>query len=236
MPEPGRVKTRLLGPLTPAQAAAIHRACLADTVGHVARVPGCWKSLRVAAGPDEARELAAALELDRTWQVGVQRGRNLGARLEGAFRSFSRPGYGRVVVVGTDTPWMGTERILSALELLNTTDAVLGPTADGGYYLVGARRLVPAMFRNIPWGTSQVFERTVGALERAHASYRLLPRDFDLDRPEDLARAAALLRKDETRAPALAQVLKKLQGESVSRSSRRRAPARRRRTPPLGRA
>jgi len=236
MPEPGRVKTRLLTTLTPQQAAAIHRACLEDTVGHVARVPGCRKCLRVAAGLDEARKLAAALKLDGTWQVGAQRGRDLGARLEEAFESLFRAGYGRVVVVGTDTPWMGSERILRALELLNTADVVLGPTADGGYYLVSAQCVVPAMFRDIPWSTSQVFERTVRALEVAHASYRLLPRDFDLDRPEDLARATALLGENETRAPLLAQVLRKLRKESVSRSSRRRARARRSKTRRPGRA
>ena len=236
VPAPGRVKTRLLGQLTAQQAAAIHRACLKDTAREVARLPGCRKCLRVAAGLDPARELAAALELDQTWQVGVQRGRDLGARLHDAFASLLRAGYGRVVIVGTDTPWMGRERILLALDWLNTADVVLGPAADGGYYLVGARRLVPQMFRGIPWSTSRVVGLTVGALERARVSYRLLPRDFDLDRQEDLARAAGLLRADQTRAPALARLLKRLKWDSLSGSSRRPAPARRSKTRRPGQA
>ena len=227
VPEPGKVKTRLLGRLTIQQAAAVHRACLEDTVTQVARVPGCRKSLCVAAGLDQAKRLAAALQLDGRWQVSTQRGRDLGARMGAAFEAFFRSGYGRVVIVGTDTPWMGHERILRAFAWLHTADVVLGPCADGGYYLVGARRLEPQVFRDIPWGTSQVFARTIGALQKSGLSFRLLPRDFDLDRPEDLARAAALLGAREARAPALAKLMKKLKFNLVSRSSRRRAPARR---------
>jgi uncharacterized protein len=230
VPEPGRVKTRLLSRLTGQQAAGVHRACLEDTVRQVAHVPGCQKCLQVAAGSDKARRLAAALELDRRWQVTPQRGRDLGARMRHAFASFFRADYTPVVIVGTDTPWMGSERILRALDLLDTADVVLGPSRDGGYYLVGARRLVPQMFRSIPWGTSQVFRRTICALEKARVSYRLLPRDFDLDRPEDLARAARLLREKKTGAPALARLLKRWKADSVSRSSRRRARARRSKT------
>ncbi len=221
VPEPGRVKTRLLGALAPREAAEVHRACLADTTAGVAGVPGCRKWLLVAAGVDAARELAATLKLERPWQVGVQRGRDLGERLEHAFASLSGAGYRRVVIVGTDTPWMGSRRIARALGLLEVSDIVLGPSTDGGYYLVGARRLYPQMFRNIPWSTSQVFHQTLGALEKARVSYGLLPRDFDLDRPEDLQRAAELLRGDATRAPALARLLKKFSRRMVSRSSRR---------------
>lgn len=227
VPEPGGVKTRLLATVLPQQAAEIHRACLEDTVRHVARVPGRQKCLWVAARFDRARQLAATLRLNRRWRVGVQCGRSLGIRLQEAFKSFFRSGYRKVVIVGTDTPWLGSERIIRAIRLLNTADVVLGPTRDGGYYLVGARRLVPQMFRDIPWGTSQVFAMTLEALEKAHASYRLLPRDFDLDRPEDLERAAKLLRGNEARAPALARLLAKWSTDSVSRSSRHRGLARR---------
>ena len=230
VPEPGRVKTRLLPQLTPERAAEVHRACLEDTVRLVGRIPGSRKCLQVAAEFDRARQLAATLELDHQWQVAIQRGRDLGERLEETFRSLFRAGYRRVVIVGTDTPWMGAQRIRRALALLDTTDVVLGPCADGGYYLVGARRLYPQMFCNIPWSTSQVLSTTTRVLEKARASYGRLPRDFDLDRPEDLARAAEVLRRNETRAPALAKLLGNLLRRPVSRSSRRRPSARRNKT------
>lgn len=235
VPEPGRVKTRLLGALTPRQAAEAGRACLMDTILQVGRVPGCQPWLHVAAPLDRATELAASLRLDSRWRISVQRGRNLGERFHVAFDSLFRAGCRKVVCVGTDTPWMGSERIFRAMELLDSVDAVLGPSVDGGYYLVGARRLVPEIFRNIPWSTSEVLGTTLRAIERAGASYRLLPRDFDLDRPEDLVRAAALLREDAQRAPALAHFLEKLRWDSASRSNRRQPPARRRKTRRPGR-
>ncbi len=210
LPEPGRVKTRLLAALTPQQAADIYGACLEDTVRQVARVPGCRPWLHVAAPRDRALQLATTLQLDRRWRIGVQRGRDLGERFHLAFEGLFREGYEKVVIVGTDTPWMGSERITRAVELLNAADVVLGPSADGGYYLIGSRRLVPQMFRAIAWGTSQVFGMTIGALKKARASYCLLPRDFDLDRPEDLERAGELLRRSPHRAPALARLLANL--------------------------
>lgn len=236
LPEPGRVKTRLLGALSPEQAAEVHRACLEDTVAQVSRVPGCQRCLWVAARPNQARELARELALDREWRVEVQHGRNLGERLHRAFASLFQLGCRKVVVVGTDTPWMGRERILRALAWLDTADVVLGPTADGGYYLIGARRLVPQMFRRMPWSTSQVFEAALRALAKARASYRLLPRDFDLDRPEDLERAAQLLCRNAAGAPRLARRMNQLRAEMVSKSSRHRRPVRRSRKRRPGRA
>ncbi len=232
LPKPGRVKTRLLAVLAPQQAAEVHRRCLADTVALVSRVPRCQKCLRVAARLEQAHELATTVGLGHQWRVEVQRGRDLGERLYEAFDSFLKQGYRKIVVVGTDTPWMGGKRIIQALRLLGTADVVFGPTADGGYYLVGARRLVPQMFRCIPWSTSQVFRMTLRVLETQGASYRLLPRDFDLDRPEDLERVAGLLRRNAERAPSLAQWLNQSKWGSVSRSSRRQSrahPNRRRR-------
>ena len=208
IPEPGRVKTRLLSMLSPQRAADLHRACLQDTIATVSRVPGCRKSLRVAARFDRALELATALELNSRWRVGVQRGRDLGSRMRDGFECFFRSGFRKVLIVGTDTPWMGSERILRAIWMLNTSEVVLGPCTDGGYYLLGSRRLIPQLFQGIPWGTSQVLARTIRALERAGAGYRLLPRDFDLDRPGDYQRAAQMLHRDARRAPALARWIK----------------------------
>ena len=234
--EPGRVKTRLLAVLSAEQAASLHHACLEDTVRQVGRLRGCEPCLRVAGRPDAARELALALRLDGRWRVGVQRGRDFGERLQEAFAASFRAGSDKVVAVGTDTPWMGKRRILQALRLLDTADVVLGPCADGGYYLAGARRLVPQMFEQIPWGSARVFDSTLRAIQKARASYRLLPRDFDLDRPEDLERAGEFLRRNASRAPQLAEWMNQLREKPVSKSSRRRSPGRHRKTPRPGRA
>lgn len=233
LPVPGRVKTRLLAILSPRQAADLHRACLEDTIGLVDSIGGCRRFFDVAGSESEARQLSKQLQLGADWTVGMQRGRDLGARLKHTFENLFRRGMRRVVVIGTDTPWMGRERIRTALRLTNTADVVLGPAADGGYYLIAARRLVPAIFCGIPWGRSQVMAATLKALRASGTSFRLLPRDFDLDRPDDLCRAAETLRKKPERAPFLAGWLARR--EKTSRSSRLPGLGRRSRKRPPGR-
>lgn len=202
-PRPGHVKTRLRGRLTAQEAAEVHLACVKDTAAMVASVGGYRKWLLVAGRLGATQKLAQQALLSSRWRLGVQTGHDLGARLERAFRTHFEAGAKKVVVVGTDTPWMGPQRIVRAFQLLDAADVVIGPTEDGGYYLIGARRLVPEMFRGIRWGTETVSAQTLAALRRANASHRLLPRDFDLDRPEDLHRVARLLRRRKIRSPAL---------------------------------
>ena len=207
-PEPGSVKTRLIGELTPQQAAQLHRACLEDTAALVDSIPGCTHWLFLAGNAEKACEVFQGLRVSKRWRVGTQQGRDLGERMHSAIEDLLQRGTGKVVILGTDTPWMGRKRILEALRLLDFVDIVLGPAADGGYYLVAARRLVPQMFRGIPWSTSQVCSATRRALETSRTSFRLLAREFDLDRPEDLKKVAELLEANPAGAPALATWLR----------------------------
>lgn len=206
---PGRVKTRLIGPLSPSGAADIHRACLDDTLALTCSVEGTDPCVFFD-GPWQVMQQARAKKnLLPMRGVGVfsQLGRNLGERLENACRKLFGMGYRQAVIVGTDTPWMGEARIRMALAALNGADVVVGPCRDGGYYLVGAQRFVPELFREIPWGTREVLIATRRKLARSGVEVHLLPWDFDLDRPEDLRRAADLLGKQPWRAPALASLL-----------------------------
>ncbi|HEV3255153.1 MAG TPA: TIGR04282 family arsenosugar biosynthesis glycosyltransferase [Candidatus Acidoferrales bacterium] len=209
LPVAGRVKTRLLGALSPSQAAQVHRACLRDTVALLDAVPACSRWLMVAGSDEEARALAREMKLGAGWNAYAQFGRDLGARLERAMGRLFAMGMRRVVVVGTDAPWIGVQKLRQALRWLEADDVVIGPAADGGYYLVGARRPVEEIFRGIPWGSSQVMAATRRTLEKLRIRFRLLGRDFDLDRPADLARAAEMLRASPHRAPALAAWLAK---------------------------
>lgn len=203
-PVPGRVKSRLLGALSPSQAADVHRACLQDTLALLAAVPACSRWLMVAGSNQEAHVLAHEMGLGVGWHLGAQFGRNLGARLEHAMGRLFATGTRRVVVVGTDAPWIGPQRLHQALRWLQADDVVIGPAVDGGYYLVGARRPVGEIFRGVPWGRSQVMAATRRALEKSRIHFRLLRSDFDLDRPADLMRAKEMLRACPHRAPALA--------------------------------
>jgi rSAM/selenodomain-associated transferase 1 len=233
-PRPGKVKTRLLPALSPTDAATIHRACLADTLRSVAALRGAERWLLVAGSDGAARRLARRLRAGRGWRVAGQGRGDLGARLSRWFRRVAAGGPRRVIAVGADSPWIGAARIRRALAILKRQDVVLGPADDGGYYLIGASQWLPSLFREVDWGTGRVLRQTRWRTSRAGIRAGLLSRDFDLDRPADLRRAARLLRREPRRAPALARALKEL--GYLSGSSRHRQQDRRRRIRPPGRA
>jgi rSAM/selenodomain-associated transferase 1 len=207
-PVVGRVKTRLMGALSARQAAEVHAACAQDTVALVRAVPGAQKWLYVAADRAAARRMAAQLRIGANWKVVTQRGADLGERMRNAIDEQLRAGAAKVVIVGTDSPWMGRERIERALRLLDKTDIVLGPSEDGGYYLIAARQNVPALFSGVHWGTAKVFSETSRTLRATRTSFRLLQRDFDLDRPGDLRRVQRMAARCKLRPKALGQWLR----------------------------
>ncbi|MCL5287430.1 MAG: TIGR04282 family arsenosugar biosynthesis glycosyltransferase [Acidobacteria bacterium] len=210
-PIAGRVKTRLIGALSARAAAEVHAACARDTVALVNGVRGTQKWLYVAAERATARRLAKRLRLGNEWRVVTQRGADLGERMCHAIEEQLHAGAEKVVIVGTDSPWMGRERIARALRMLDKAEVVLGPSEDGGYYLIAARQVVPQMFAGILWGTSEVLPKTVKALRATRTKFQLLRSDFDLDRPEDLWRVARMATRGKLRATNLSKLLRPLQ-------------------------
>ena len=138
-------------------------------------------------GRKGARALArAAAGMERI----AQRGADLGARLLGTFRSLRARGFRRVVVIGSDSPTLPPAMLNQAFAALQQGgEVVLGPAEDGGYYLVGSTRVLPVMFEGIPWGTDRVLGATLQRLDRSGVRAVILPRWYDVDRPEDLERA-----------------------------------------------
>ncbi len=183
-PELGRVKTRLCPPFTADEAVRFHRALVEDTLDHLAKLdrPGLSRVLLLS------RPLLQATDLDipRGWTVGIQSPGDLGAKLSSFFEGAFRREVSRVVVVGCDSPTLPLEVAADAFEALERLDVTLGPAADGGYYLIGARVLVPELFRGISWGTEDVLRQTREVLERLGHRYHLLVPWYDVDRPPDL--------------------------------------------------
>lgn len=184
-PVPGAVKTRLHPRYTPAQAAAIYRAFILDTVNSARNAtvdrrfvacdpPGSEAELSDLAGPG--------------WDLFPQVSADLGERMYRAARHCFDLGAGRVVIVGTDVPSLPPRRIDRAFDLLAENEIVLGPSVDGGYYLVGLSTPIREIFRDIAWSTEHVFDQT---LERARAlrlTAGVLPSWYDVDTPEQLDR------------------------------------------------
>jgi len=118
--------------------------------------------------------------------VETQQGRDLGDRLSHAFNHKWNEGFRKIVFIGTDSPALRREDLHAAFKGLDESEVVLGPAADGGYYLIGFSARLPVLFSRISWGTSQVFRETVQLLETNAISWQCLRESFDLDTFEDL--------------------------------------------------
>ncbi len=199
-PRRARVKTRLVPPLTHDQALSFHEACLQVVVRQVASFsPGVDKFLCLtSAHRATARRVARRLHVPRTVSVRIQGGGDLGARLARLFAQLQREGFERVVVIGTDSPALPRRRLLQAFAALRRSRAVLGPAYDGGYYLVGLRLPVmrlPALFRDIDWGTRRAYWQTRSRLRAVRLTPWILVREHDVDTADDLERLRRSVRR-----------------------------------------
>ncbi|MCI0402307.1 MAG: TIGR04282 family arsenosugar biosynthesis glycosyltransferase [Acidobacteria bacterium] len=198
----GRVKTRLIPRLGTAGARELHRACLEATVRLTASLPSAVATFLYLTSPTptEARPAARALSVPRGVRVRVQGRGNLGARLTRMFARLWSEGYGRVVVIGSDSPTLSHERLLEALAALRRAEAVLGPAADGGYYLIGLRRTAKkGLFDGVDWGTRGAFAQTRRNLQAEGLSVRVLAEGYDVDTPADLRRLEREVRRSRLR-------------------------------------
>jgi len=204
--KPGTVKTRLAAALGPAAAAEIYRcflASLADTFARIADRRVIYYS------PTDQREAFESLAAD-AWAVAPQQGADLGLRMRQYFDEAFVAGAERVVLIGSDSPQLTAETVESAFTLLADQDVVLGPSDDGGYYLVGARNDTPPIFTEIDWSTPQVYAQSVERIKQANLKYAPLPESFDVDTIDDLNRLRLLLAKkgDTSLGRAIDRVLK----------------------------
>jgi rSAM/selenodomain-associated transferase 1 len=123
---------------------------------------------------------------DDLYQKQLQQGQDLGQRMQGAFEWAFEKQYGQVVIIGSDCPQLTTAIIEQAFAQLDTSKVVLGPAADGGYYLLGMTTLVPRLFNNKNWSTVTVLSDTLADLQILQLSYSTLPTLHDVDHAEDL--------------------------------------------------
>jgi len=139
-----------------------------------------------------------------------QKGANLGDKMFHAFEfAFSRNS-DAVVMIGTDSPTFPAQFITQAFEMLLETDAVLGKTADGGFYLIGLRKLKKEIFETIEWSSPKTFEQTARNIENLNLKLSFLPNWYDVDTPDDLKRLIKDLSKNPSIAPKTFEFLESL--------------------------
>lgn len=181
-PAPGQTKTRLCPPLTQDQAAELYDCFLRDTLALMRKVP----NVRCTIGylPEDAqwyfRQLAPDMELS------CQRGASLGERLDHLLNEALFGGSQRAVVMDSDSPTLPAAYLRQAFDDLTDADVVLGPTRDGGYYLIGMKQPHPHLLREVQMSTPRVLTDTLALAEASGLSVSLLPTWYDVDTIGDL--------------------------------------------------
>lgn len=194
-PRPGLVKTRLgLGP--DGQCAAYRQLVeliLEEMRGFV--------GVEVRFAPADA-EHEIRIWVRRGWAALPQAEGDLGARMQGAFAQAFAAGGERVVIIGSDCPFMTAADIRAAWETLKGSDLVLGPAEDGGYWLIGLRKNQPELFRDMAWSSPKVFSETMARAKTLGLKTSLLRTLNDVDTQEDWERFISAATQGQIRHPA----------------------------------
>ena len=179
-PELGRVKTRLAADIGAAAALAVYRQLLAHTRAVVSPLD-VHKTVWLAETPHTPEQ---ADDWTGYEQLPQPPG-DLGQKMEAAFAHDLARGAGKVVIIGTDCPGLTTAHIEAAFAALDTHDVVVGPAADGGYYLLGMKKLYADVFRNKSWSTATVLAETEADAARFQLRLQRLPELHDIDTGAD---------------------------------------------------
>ena len=189
-PEEGKTKTRLMPYYSPKQCAEIHRRMLAD-IGREMRSVNADIIVAYTGGEPEFLKKTFGCDAIFTSQTGT----GLGERMQNAIDSALALGYEKAVLIGTDVPELRADSVDKAFKLLDTSDVVIGPTEDGGYYLIGMKSLHEEAFKVEKYGTSTVLEETVASMKTGRLSIGVADSYRDIDNHEDLAAFRERMRK-----------------------------------------
>ena len=222
-PQAGRVKTRLVPPLTPEEAAELNKCFLRDTAAAISiacsRRPGGDEGKRdfkpesgashseattgacgIAVYTPVGAESAYTYILPADFSLLPQRGEKFGERLYLAVEDLVQCGFGSVCLIDSDSPTVSAENFTEAVELLSTTEdrVVLGPSDDGGYYLIGVKKPHRHLFEQIDWSTERVLNQTIQRASEMGIEVKLLPTGYDVDDSAGLRRLCNELLTDTT--------------------------------------
>jgi hypothetical protein len=186
-PRPGQTKTRLTPPLSGEQASALYECFLLDMLAlmrqaaaHIALTP------IIAYYPEGSESYFRALAPD--FDLLLQQGNDLSARLNNATTHCLTHGYDQVVIMDSDSPTLPVTNLIEAFTALDAADVSIGTCDDGGYYCIGLKRPAPPLFLNVTMSTETVSRSTLEQAAQAGLSVALLPQDYDIDYGSDLKR------------------------------------------------
>ncbi|XTZ09662.1 MAG: TIGR04282 family arsenosugar biosynthesis glycosyltransferase [cyanobacterium endosymbiont of Rhopalodia yunnanensis] len=183
-PEPKKTKTRLIPALGAEGAAKLQLQLTEHTITEVRKL---IKKISTTVYYTGASQEFMESWLGNDLNYCSQHEEDLGNRMKLAFEDSFQLKFSRVVIIGIDCPDLNIKIIMNAFESLDENDLVLGEASDGGYYLIGLRKIIPELFQNIPWGTNEVLSKTKIIARKLNLNTFILPVLSDIDRPEDLA-------------------------------------------------
>lgn len=182
-PEKGKVKTRLAKKIGDDKALVVYQRLLEITQ-------------KVTQSLDCDRQVWYSDFIDREdrwekkeYEKRLQSGENLGIRMKMAFRQAFENGYKKAVIIGSDCAALTNQIIKQAFQVLDDSEVVIGPSKDGGYYLLGMSSFYPQLFENIKWSTPTVCAKTIAKVKRLDLSLQLMPKLNDIDTEQDLAQS-----------------------------------------------
>jgi uncharacterized protein len=183
-PERGKVKTRLTDLLDGEIVLDLYRCFVSDMIR---TAKACPCEFAICFDPPEARDSVEAW-LGRDCTLIPQLGEDLGERLKHCFSEAFTDGFERVVVIGSDSPDLPAQMIDEAFASLDNRDVVIGPSVDGGYYLIGFKSstFVPGVFDGVEWGSDSLFAETMATLRYKQFKVHVLSEWADIDTFEDL--------------------------------------------------
>jgi rSAM/selenodomain-associated transferase 1 len=196
-PKPGMVKTRLAQSLPSLAVTSLYRCLLEDTVALATSLT----SVEVAVMCPDSDKVELEELLGNTLQVVPQKGEGLAAGLTSVFRHFTAAGRPQVIAFNSDSPHLPPSALDRAFEILAAHDVVVGPTHDGGYYLVGAKAAHPSLFEGDGMGTRSALERLLTRAKVLGLSTGVTDPFYDIDVATDLIRLGRELRLAPARAP-----------------------------------
>jgi rSAM/selenodomain-associated transferase 1 len=192
----GHVKTRLAAGLPVEAVVDLYRCMIQDTL-ELARLVST-DALAIVCPTSDIADLIGWLP---AIEIVGQQGEGLAAGLVSAFRVFIDRGYRRVVAIDGDSPQLPPETLEKAFRLLDRADVVVGPTTDGGYYLVGSKTVQAELFHKQPMGTGRALDSLMASAQGLGLRVALTETHYDVDEAEDLARLARELHSFPHRAP-----------------------------------
>jgi len=214
-PVPGNVKTRLCPPLTPQEAAGLYSCFLQDTMNKVAKMPIVSKYLALDIEDQKEGQKSGTtsphynVSTPESFIIISQGTGDLGGRLAYLAGCVFKES-DHVIFIGADSPSLPISYLENALQLLADNDVVIGPSEDGGYYLLGLNGCFTFLFEGVEWSSDRVFAQTLERARSAGLKVNILPAWFDVDTSSDLSRLALDLRDKKEMAPITANVLEKL--------------------------